>query len=92
MIRFGVLCSVLGNRKLIEYGQESYMLDGPMCVYTYIHEIIFTFIIDCDIGIATGYGRSSIPGRRTIFLYFTVSRPALGRTQLPIQWVLFPRG
>jgi hypothetical protein len=44
---------------------------------------------DSAVGIATGYrldGRCSIPGRDKIFL-FTASRPALGSTQPPIQWV-----
>jgi hypothetical protein len=33
-------------------------------------------------------GRSSSPGRGKIFLIFTSSRPVLGPTQHPIQWVL----
>jgi hypothetical protein len=32
-------------------------------------------------------GRSSSPGRVKNFLFFTSSRPALGSTQPPIQWV-----
>jgi hypothetical protein len=32
-------------------------------------------------------GRSSSPSRDTIFLLFTSSRPVLGPTQTPIQWV-----
>jgi hypothetical protein len=45
------------------------------------------------VGIATGYGlddgggRSSSPGRVKNFLFSTSSRPALGSTQPPIQWV-----
>jgi hypothetical protein len=33
-------------------------------------------------------GRSSSPGRLKSFLFSPASRPALGPTQLPIQWVL----
>jgi hypothetical protein len=47
-------------------------------------------IRDSSVGIATGYlldCRGSIPGRGKIFLLSTVSRPALGPTQPPIQWV-----
>jgi hypothetical protein len=32
-------------------------------------------------------GHSSIPGKGRIFLFSTESRPALGPTKLPIQWV-----
>jgi hypothetical protein len=45
------------------------------------------------VGIATGYGLddhgvgSSSPGRVNNFLYSKSTRPALGSTQLPIQWV-----
>jgi hypothetical protein len=48
---------------------------------------------DSVVGIATGYGlddlrgRSSIPGRVKTFLFPKSSRPALGSTQPPIQWV-----
>jgi hypothetical protein len=45
---------------------------------------------DSSVGIATGYrqdGRGSIRGRGKIFLFSTASRPALGPTQPPIQWV-----
>jgi hypothetical protein len=48
------------------------------------------------VGIAMGYGldgSGSIPGRGNIFLFSIASRPALGPTQPPIQWVpraLFP--
>jgi hypothetical protein len=47
--------------------------------------------VDRTAGIATGYGmdgRGSILGRSKIFV-FIASRPALGPTQPPIQW-LFP--
>jgi hypothetical protein len=44
------------------------------------------------VGIATGYerprGRSSSPGTVKNFLFSTSSRPALGSTEPPIQWVL----
>jgi hypothetical protein len=43
-----------------------------------------------SVRIATGYGLNgggSIPGRDTIFLFSTASKPALGFTQPPIQWV-----
>jgi hypothetical protein len=45
---------------------------------------------DSSVGIVTGYGldaRGSIPGRSTIFLFSITSRPTLGPTQPPIQWV-----
>jgi hypothetical protein len=48
---------------------------------------------DSAVGIATGYGmndrwgRSSSPGRVKNFLFSTSSRPALGSTQPPVQWV-----
>jgi hypothetical protein len=45
---------------------------------------------DSSVSIATGYGldsRVSVPGRSKTFFYFTASRPALGRTQPPIQGV-----
>jgi hypothetical protein len=45
---------------------------------------------DSSVSIVKGYdldGRGSIPGRGKIFLSSTVSRPALGPTQPPIQWV-----
>jgi hypothetical protein len=46
---------------------------------------------DSSVGIATGLGlddRGSIPSRGKIFLISTASRPALGPTQSPIQWIL----
>jgi hypothetical protein len=58
-----------------------------------------TFSIYLLVGIATGYGlddrgvRVRDPVGSRIFLFFTSSRPALGSTQPPIQWVpgaLFP--
>jgi hypothetical protein len=45
---------------------------------------------DSSFGIATGYGldrRDLIPGRGKILFPFTSSRPTLGPTQFPIQWV-----
>jgi hypothetical protein len=45
---------------------------------------------DSSVGIATGYeldDRGSNPGRGKIFVLSTTSRPALGPTQPPIQWV-----
>jgi hypothetical protein len=45
---------------------------------------------DSSVGIAVGCGldsQGSIPGRGKIFLFSTASRPALGPTQPPIQWV-----
>jgi hypothetical protein len=51
---------------------------------------------DSSVGIATDYGlddggnRSSSPGKVKNFLFSKSSRPALGSTQPPIQWV--PRG
>jgi hypothetical protein len=48
---------------------------------------------DSVVGIATGYGLddrgwSSSPSRGKNFLFSTASRPDLGPTQPPIQWVL----
>jgi hypothetical protein len=45
---------------------------------------------DSSADIATGYGLDdpgSIPGRGKIFLFSIASRPALGPTQPPVQWV-----
>jgi hypothetical protein len=47
---------------------------------------------DSTVGIATGYGldeggRSSSPDRVKNFLLSMSSRPALGFTQSPIQWI-----
>jgi hypothetical protein len=33
-------------------------------------------------------GRGSSPGRVKNFLFYTSSKPALGSTQTPIQWIL----
>jgi hypothetical protein len=46
--------------------------------------------VDSSVGITTGYGldgRGSNPGRGKIFVFSKASRPALGTTQPPIQWV-----
>jgi hypothetical protein len=45
---------------------------------------------DSSVAVATGSrldGRGSIPGMAILFLITTASRPALGTTQPPIQWV-----
>jgi hypothetical protein len=46
---------------------------------------------DGSVGIATGYGLDDrgvgVPSRVKNFLFSTSSRPALGPTQPPIQWV-----
>jgi hypothetical protein len=48
---------------------------------------------DSSVGIATGYGlddwavRVKNPGKDKNFIFSTSSRPALGSTQPPIQWV-----
>jgi hypothetical protein len=45
---------------------------------------------DSSVGIVTGYGldgQDLIPSRGTFFLFSIASRPALGLTQPPIQWV-----
>jgi hypothetical protein len=69
--------------------------------YILLHIFIVSVSRDSSAGIATGYGagwprsRSSIPGRIKNFLFSTTSTPALGPTQLPIQWVpgvFFPGG
>jgi hypothetical protein len=63
-----------------------------------LHDISFRFLKCMELGssrdssarIATGYrldGRSSNPSRDTIFLFSTSSRPVLGPTQPPNQWV-----
>jgi hypothetical protein len=46
--------------------------------------------LSCVRGVSKGYGldgRGWIPGRGKIFLFSTASRPVLGPTQPPIQWV-----
>jgi hypothetical protein len=46
---------------------------------------------DSSVGIVTGYslnGQGLIPGRGKRFVLFTVSRPTLGPTQPPLQWIL----
>jgi hypothetical protein len=66
---------------------------------------VFVFRVLCEtrdsvVGIVTGYGlddrggRNSSPDRVKNFLFSTSSRPALGSTQPPIQWVpgLFSQG
>jgi hypothetical protein len=64
----------------------------------FILEFVNNRTRDSWVGIAMGYeldGRSSIPGLGKRFLYSTASRPALGPTQPPIQWVTggpLPRG
>jgi hypothetical protein len=48
---------------------------------------LYAFMLWC-LDTMASYGRGSIPGReQEIFLYSTASRPALGPTQPPIQWV-----
>jgi hypothetical protein len=47
-------------------------------------------ITDSSVGLATAYlldGPGSILGKDKIFLFSTASRPAVGPTQPPIQWV-----
>jgi hypothetical protein len=47
------------------------------------------FLMSCGsrVGIRTGYGRSSSPGRAKNFHFSITFRPALWSTQPPIQWV-----
>jgi hypothetical protein len=55
--------------------------------------ILYSVVIfygNSSVGIATSYGLDdlgSIPGREEMFPFSTSSRPALGPTQPPIQWV-----
>jgi hypothetical protein len=59
-------------------------------------EIYTAVLFPTAVGIATGYGlddgggRSSSPGKAKNFLFSTASRPVLGPTQPPIQWVREP--
>jgi hypothetical protein len=56
----------------------------PLVALVYLQLIFYV------VGIATGYGldgRGLIAGRGKIYLFSTASRPALGPTQLPIQWL-----
>jgi hypothetical protein len=58
----------------------SYIISNPHLKYA----------CDISLDIGTGYGldgKGSIPGRDKMFFYSTASRPALGPTQPPIQWV-----
>jgi hypothetical protein len=51
---------------------------------------IFTVSRDKSVGIATGYrldSRLSIPDKKKIFIFSTTSRPVLGSTEPPDQWV-----
>jgi hypothetical protein len=83
-IRFIILIRVLGG-----YAND--------CNYRNI--TLFAWSRGSSVGIPTGYGlgdwggRSSSPGRVKRFLFSTSSRPTLGSTQTPIQWVpgSFPR-
>jgi hypothetical protein len=53
---------------------------------------LFPFLSSVSsVAIAEGYcmnKRGSIPGRGNIILFSILSRPALGTTQPPIQWIL----
>jgi hypothetical protein len=69
------------------------------CQYTCMGMLLYNVYLlnawsrDSSVGIVTGYGmddrgcRSSSPGRVKNFPFSTSCRPALGRTQPPIQWV-----
>jgi hypothetical protein len=64
------------------------------CCIVFIIIIINNFrSCDSSVGVALGYGlddrgsRVRFPAELGIFLFTTVSRPALGLTQPPIQWV-----
>jgi hypothetical protein len=60
-------------------------------MYMYVYIYILRGSRDSAVGIATGYGgRSLSPDRGKIFLLSTSSRPVLGPTQPPIQWVPGP--
>jgi len=56
-------------------------------IYVYIYIYIYTYKPGISVGIAIDYGLDgpgSNPGREEIF---RPSRPALGPTQSPVQWV-----
>jgi hypothetical protein len=58
---------------------------GSTCLVSVLYMTIV-----CGVGIATGYdltARGSILDRGKIFVFSTASRPTLGPTQLPLQWV-----
>jgi hypothetical protein len=78
------------TRYPLEYSSPLHGIQNRACFH-------FTCPFHSSVGIATGYGldgRVSIPGRGKIFLFSIASRPALGPTQPPIQWVpvRFSRG
>jgi hypothetical protein len=76
----------------------NFSLSWGLQKHNFTHKKMFTKIwihlhsrFHSSVSIETGYGldgRGSNPGRGTIFLSYTASRPALGPTQAPIQWVL----
>jgi hypothetical protein len=77
-ITFLVLCScslTLETEKAVKYSKNKHMKQIE--------------IRDSVVGIATGYEQGSEfeSGRVKNFLFSTSSRPALGSTQPPIQWV-----
>jgi hypothetical protein len=60
-----------------------------MCIYVYIC-VIYVWSRDSSVGRLTSYGldcRGSNPSSGKILLVSTASRPALGPTLPPIQWV-----
>jgi hypothetical protein len=51
---------------------------------------MITMSLDSSVDIAMDYGldgRGSIPDKGNVLLFSTESRPALGPTQPPIQWI-----
>jgi hypothetical protein len=73
-----IISSLAGNRNP----------DVQIQLYTYPEFIIFESSRENSVGTATGFGLEfdSQQGQ-DIFLYSKVSRPAMGSTQPPIQWV-----
>jgi hypothetical protein len=65
---------------------------GELTITAFSVKLIITTTATAVVGIATGYGqgpggRSSSPGRVKNVLFSKSSRPALGSTQPPIQYV-----
>jgi hypothetical protein len=101
LLSSNILFSTFSQMLLITFSSCSYKFHNDIKLQVKLQFcLLLTFRIlnrgsrDSTVGIATGYrlddrgrGWSSSPSRVKNFLFSTSSRPALGPTQLPIQWV-----